>query len=203
MGAVLAGGDSRRMGRDKALLEWQGRSLLARAVEELGGVIEEVFIVAPDDRGYADLGVEIVPDLRPGLGPVAGIHAALVRATGRPVFVLACDMPYVGRDLVHWIVDMVQRTTMISDEQRRTQAWVVHDGAGPQPLCGIYAAHSLTVVDQALAENRRSARGLLDSLVTEELTLDPEKSWYRPDLLTSVNDLESLAELTAGRRALP
>ena len=103
VGAVLAGGQSRRMGRDKAMLDWDGRSLLMRAVKVLESVFDEVLVVAPRDRGYEDLGVQVVPDIRPGLGPLGGLHTALVHGRGKPLFILACDMPHVTDDLVRWV----------------------------------------------------------------------------------------------------
>lgn len=200
MGAVLAGGNSRRMGRDKALLALGGRSLLVRAVAVLGSVVDEVVVVAPQDRGYARLGVEIVPDVRPGLGPVGGIHAALVRGGGRPVFILACDMPYVSEELVRWIVGPSVETPMTrlaGQKRATTQVRVVHDGDRFQPLCGLYSHDCLAKVEQALTENRCSGQTLLDSLDTESLTLDHRQSWYHPDLLLNVNGMESFAELAA------
>ena len=77
LGAVLAGGASRRMGRDKALMEHEGRTLLARAVAVLRAVLDEVIIVGLQQQRSSVPGAPIVEDLRPGLGPVGGIHAAL------------------------------------------------------------------------------------------------------------------------------
>ena len=200
MGAVLAGGNSRRMGQDKALLTLSGHSLLVRAVAVLGSVVDEVVVVAPQDRGYARLGVEIVPDVRPGLGPVGGIHAALVRGGGRPVFILACDMPYVSGELVRWIIGPSGEnpmTRIAGQTTATTQVRVVHDGERFQPLCGLYSYDCLAKVEQALTENRCSGQALLDSLDTESLTLDHRQSWYHPDLLLNVNEMESFAELAA------
>lgn len=200
MGAVLAGGNSRRMGQDKALLALGGHSLLVRAVAVLGSVVDEVVVVAPQGRGYARLGVEIVPDVRPGLGPVGGIHAALVRGGGRPVFILACDMPYVSGELVRWIIGPSGEnpmTRIAGQTTATTQVRVVHDGERFQPLCGLYSYDCLAKVEQALTENRCSGQALLDSLDTESLTLDHRQSWYHPDLLLNVNEMESFAELAA------
>ena len=200
MGAVLAGGNSRRMGQDKALLTLSGHSLLVRAVAVLGSVVDEVVVVAPQDRGYARLGVEIVPDVRPGLGPVGGIHAALVRGGGRPVFILACDMPYVSGELVRWIIGPSGEnpmTRIAGQTTATTQVRVVHDGERFQPLCGLYSYDCLAKVEQALTENRCSGQALLDSLDTESLTLDHRQSWDHPDLLLNVNEMESFAELAA------
>jgi len=200
VGAVLAGGQSRRMGRDKAMLDWDGRSLLMRAVKVLESVFDEVLVVAPRDRGYEDLGVQVVPDIRPGLGPLGGLHTALVHGRGKPLFILACDMPHVTDDLVRWIVGPPIQEPMrrLAGERTKTvQARVVHDGYQKQPLCGLYSQFCLGEIEKALDGNRLSAQSLLEELDTETVVLDSGQSWYQPDLLLNVNELDSLSALTS------
>jgi molybdopterin-guanine dinucleotide biosynthesis protein A len=187
MGAVLAGGESRRMGRDKALLEVEGRTLLARAVAVLEAVFEEVVVVAPRGRGYDDLGVEVVPDIRPGRGPLGGIHAALHRGCGRPVFMLACDMPHVTPELVRWIVG--------SGTHGSTPVRLVRDTKGLQPLCALYSGECLSAVERALDEDRLSLLAFVDSLEAQVLALDRNQSWHRSDLLENLNHSKAFEEM--------
>ncbi|MFQ5350670.1 MAG: molybdenum cofactor guanylyltransferase, partial [Thermoanaerobaculia bacterium] len=102
LGVVLAGGASRRMGRDKAALPWSGSTLAHRAAADLAEVCGEVVIAGPDDLARTDVGT--VADLFPGSGPLAGLHAGLERAAGRAIFALACDMPFVDAELVRHLV---------------------------------------------------------------------------------------------------
>jgi molybdopterin-guanine dinucleotide biosynthesis protein A len=187
MGAVLAGGESRRMGRDKALLEVEGRTLLAHAVAVLEAVFEEVVVVAPLGRGYGDLGVEVVPDTRPGRGPLGGMHAALDRGHGRPVFVLACDMPHVTPQLVRWIVG--------SGSLGPAQVRLPRDIKGLQPLCGLYSGECLPAIERALDEDRLSVLALVESLEARVLALDCDHGWHRSDLLANVNRSEAFEEM--------
>jgi len=206
MGAVLAGGSSRRMGRDKALMELDGRTMLARAVAILGSVLEDVLVVAPRIREYTEVEAEIQADLRPGLGPVGGIHTALVRASGRPVFVLACDMPLVSEELVRWIVGMAAedlgREPEIGDEARPWARIARHQGR-KQPLCGLYGGGCLQVVEAALEAGRLSAVDLLGCLETDCLDLDPTADWFHPHLLANVNKPQDLAKLAPQLRQSP
>ncbi|MGB5295519.1 MAG: molybdenum cofactor guanylyltransferase, partial [Thermoanaerobaculia bacterium] len=105
VGAVLAGGESRRLGRDKALLPWLGKALLLHPFEVLQEVMSEVVVVTVGGRSYGELGVPVIHDRFEGLGPLAGIHAALEWARSRPVFVVACDLPFVSVDLVEHVAD--------------------------------------------------------------------------------------------------
>jgi len=197
LGAVLAGGGSRRMGRDKALMELEGQTLMARAVAVLEMVLAEVVVVAPRRQRYADLQVALVPDVHPGLGPVGGMHAALLHGAGRSVFVLACDMPFVTSDLVRWILGSRPFMAPEGFAASRARARVVRDRHGAQPLCGLYSGGCLPAVGRALEERRLSAQDLLNHLDTEYKDLDPEADWYSPHLLSNVNVLQDFMELAA------
>jgi molybdopterin-guanine dinucleotide biosynthesis protein A len=97
---ILAGGLSRRMGRDKALLEIEGQPLAERQValaKTMGA--EEIFISARPQAGGA-FKVPMLSDLKPGLGPLSGIERALAEATHSLVLVLAVDLPYLSADLL-------------------------------------------------------------------------------------------------------
>ncbi|MGH2705554.1 MAG: molybdenum cofactor guanylyltransferase [Actinomycetota bacterium] len=108
LGAVLAGGPARRMGRDKALLDWEGTPLAVRVVNRLREALGEVVVVAKRTRPLEELGLRVVADPLEVQTPLAGILAALREAGGRPVFVVACDMPFVNPSLVRRIVELAE-----------------------------------------------------------------------------------------------
>ena len=91
-GAVLAGGASTRMGRDKALIEIDGVAMVTIAVEALRTAgAADVWVVGGDREAIETLGHRWVPDLHPGEGPLGGVITALTEATADVVAVLACD----------------------------------------------------------------------------------------------------------------
>ncbi|MDP8977916.1 MAG: molybdenum cofactor guanylyltransferase, partial [Actinomycetota bacterium] len=94
-GLVLAGGDSTRMGRDKALLRLGGRTLVERAVAVLADCCDPVLVASGDGRRLPGPGVEQVAD-RSGAGPLAGILGGLERSPHPLVAVVAVDMPYAS-----------------------------------------------------------------------------------------------------------
>ena len=96
--AVLAGGQSRRMGRDKALLPLGDQTLIERVIAAARPLACPCFIVG-DPATYAHLGLPVHPDRHPGLGPLGGLHTAL-GATGAPVLLLACDLPFLTPDFL-------------------------------------------------------------------------------------------------------
>lgn len=104
-GAVLAGGRSSRMGRDKAMTPFRGEPLIARplaALREAGAA--EIVVVGGDQSSIPELGVELVPDRHPGAGPLGGLITALARSPFDLVVVLACDLPLLPADVVRTLV---------------------------------------------------------------------------------------------------
>ncbi|MGQ9631822.1 MAG: molybdenum cofactor guanylyltransferase [bacterium] len=103
---VLAGGGSRRMGRDKALLDLGGKPIIARVIEGLEEVFPSVVVVAgrSTDR-YAFLGRRTIPDLLEGKGSLGGIYTALQDSPFDYNFVVACDTPFINPTLIEFMLD--------------------------------------------------------------------------------------------------
>jgi molybdopterin-guanine dinucleotide biosynthesis protein A len=91
---ILAGGQSRRMGRDKAWIDYDGQPLVKLTLNKLRQIgISEIFISGRPDVDYTSLGVPVCLDVEPGLGPLGGIERGLHRCTSTLLLVLAVDMP--------------------------------------------------------------------------------------------------------------
>jgi molybdopterin-guanine dinucleotide biosynthesis protein A len=130
------------MGSDKALLPFRGTTLLehmARLVREAAG---NVAVVGPASR-YGHLGLRIVEDRKPGCGPLAGIHAALLDSPAEWTLVVACDLPNLRADLLSWI--LAHTANCDADV-----LWTTLDGERPEPLCGAYRQSAGAVAAAAL-----------------------------------------------------
>jgi molybdopterin-guanine dinucleotide biosynthesis protein A len=105
---ILAGGGSRRMGRDKALLQVGGKPLIALIVESLKGRFDDILISAGpgDDRRFP--GRTVVPDAAPGQGPLMGIATALPRAKHDLAFVIACDIPHIDLGFTERLIELAE-----------------------------------------------------------------------------------------------
>jgi molybdopterin-guanine dinucleotide biosynthesis protein A len=103
--AVLAGGQSRRMGRDKALLDFLGEPLLKRVLGRVRLLTDDLFVVATDRPQYERFGVRVVPDQLPGTGALGGIYTALAEAQHDRCLALACDLPFVNTDLLRFMAE--------------------------------------------------------------------------------------------------
>ena len=97
VGVVLCGGASRRMGQDKALVPWAGVPMARRVADTLAAAgCRPVVAVGGNGARLAAVGLDVVADRWPGEGPLGAVLTALEYAAGRPVVVVACDMPVLG-----------------------------------------------------------------------------------------------------------
>ena len=193
VGVVLAGGAGRRMGGEKARLEVDGKTLVDRALALLDGELGEVALSVAR-AGLRLPGRSVVVDNHPGCGPLAGLEATLAAFSGRPVFLLACDLPLVEASVVRRVLATAGDAVM----RELPAAWLARAGERRQPLCGVYSAATLGPARRQLEHGERSMAGLLDRLEVTEVVCDD----LGPDLLLNVNrpaDLARAAELLDGR----
>jgi len=163
---VLAGGESRRMGRPKAWLEVGETNLLRWMVERLGPAFSEVMVSFAEPEQLEELvPYRLVFDRKKAAGPLAGIEAGLTVARHEVVFAIACDMPYVPRGLAERAVAAA----------RSCDAAMPRIDGRPEPVCAAYRRSSLPAVTAALDAGRFRAAELAERLdVTWLEGLDPD-----------------------------
>ena len=150
---ILAGGESRRMGQDKANLQLGERSLLQSVAAILQPLFEEVIVSVRETRPEISL-PQVFDDAR-YYGPLAGLAAGLKRAHSPWLFVVACDMPFISPAVIN---DLAARRLSVEAVVPRVQGY-------PQPLAAFYSASCLTVVENCLAgSGKHSLRALLEKL---------------------------------------
>lgn len=155
LAAVLAGGASTRMHRDKAFLRWQGVSLLARTVAAAQAAgLATVVIGRPQPAGWQGPAVAFRLDTAPRGGPLVGVLRALELARGAAVVALPCDAPGVSAAAVQaiaaWRWQYPQAAAVLA----------IQDGH-PQPLPALYGPHLRVVLARALAQGERSLARVL------------------------------------------
>lgn len=194
-GAVLVGGKSRRMGRDKALLAVGGQPLLQRVVEALREVTDELLLVGVGAERYAWLGGRAVDDLVPGGGPLAGIYTALSVARHSHCLVVACDMPFLNTDLLRY---MRQQAMGWDAVVPRLRGWWL------EPLHAVYARSCLKPAERMLESGNLCILDLFPLVRTRYLETH-EVALFDPGGRSFVN-LNTLTDLalvqTLGRASL-
>ncbi len=155
-GLVLAGGQSRRMGEDKALLRRGGKSQLAYVVSMLDALLPEVFVsVRADQAGEPERAqFRQVVDRFKDMGPVAGIISALEEHPEADWLVVACDLPNVDAGTITYLLDNI-------DSSRPFTAYESsHDGL-PEPLCAVYRRGSEDILRGFVDDGLKCPRKML------------------------------------------
>ena len=155
-GLVLTGGRSRRMQRDKAGLEYAGKSQLARAMELLSPLVARCFVSVRHDQIHDPqrAAYDTITDIKPNLGPIGGIHAALRSYPDHAWLILACDLPFLDRTTLQHLIAH-RASTRIATAYRSSF------DAQPEPLCAIFEPRSLQIIEQSLAQDQQCPRALL------------------------------------------
>lgn len=155
-GLILTGGASTRMQRDKATLEYHGRTQLEWAYELASKVCAATFVsVRPDQRDEpARAAFPQIVDRQPGLGPLAGISAAVAEHPKAAWLVIACDLPFLNEATLTRLIDE-------RDANRVATAYrSAHDGL-PEPLCAIWEPRSREAIQAHIAAGKQCPRKLL------------------------------------------
>lgn len=180
---VLAGGRSSRMGRDKALLEICGATLLSRAISTASQASDQVRIVGSAAK-YGEFG-QVVEDAFPGRGPLGGIHAALLSTETDLNLMLAVDTPFMHSDFLRYLVD----------HARTGDALVVvpRIGGRLQPLCAVYRRAFATMAQRALESGQNKIGLLFAPAITRVIEQEEIESLaFEPRMFDNVNTPEEL-----------
>lgn len=151
-GAILAGGQSTRMGSDKALLELHGQRMLERVYRTMASLFNSTLLVTNQPERYSFLPCPALPDRFVGAGSLAGIHAALTHATTELVFVVACDMPLLSPEVIRYLCSLSEGYEIVVPES----------SCGLEPLHALYRRSCLPEMEAMLTGSRKRIIELYD-----------------------------------------
>ncbi len=186
---ILAGGDSRRMGRDKALLEFEGRPLISVIASRLKELFDDVIVGANRPGDYGFLGLPVVPDREPGMGPLMGIASCLERTAEDLAFVTACDIPYLDLGFAAEMLALADGYDLVLPR------------SGPDAYEPLFAVYRTSVVPAALDLLASGRRSILDLRDRVRVRVVPLPASVRLSNLNTVEDYRSLCGEAAGARA--
>lgn len=185
LGLVLAGGQSKRMGRDKTMISFHGgQTQLEYSFSLLDAFCSRTAISSRENQRCErklTRGVELVSDIEGVKGPMSGVMAGLRAAQSWPVLALACDMPMVDASLVLRLLS--QR-----DSRKLASCFIGEDGR-PEPLLAVYEARAMEELQVLSGKGEFSLRRFLENSDVERIPC------RRPQLLASVNTLEDLGKI--------
>ncbi len=191
--AILAGGKSRRMGRDKAALELNGVSLLERVCSAAFHLNLPVVVVGRDETHLPEsiqARITIIPDEGPPCGPLGGLATALRHASGSSVLICATDLPGIKPESFQWLAGQTSPDT------------ILYDGVVPtwdqrvEPLFAVYHPSVLPLVETHIAERQFAMHDLVEAGQFKLVAL-PEQNI---DAISDVDTPEDLAMLRTFNR---
>jgi molybdenum cofactor guanylyltransferase len=138
-GVILVGGKSRRMGRDKAFLSWEGATLFEKVLGIFRENFATVLLAGGDDERYGKYGERIFPDLYPG-SALGGLYTGLYHATSTYIFVVSCDMPYPSAALLRYLCSLKGDYDCVVPETAQAL----------EPLFAVYAKSALPAMLEML-----------------------------------------------------
>ena len=162
-GVLLAGGRASRMGgRDKAFAAVGGEAIAVRTLRIFRTLFPQVIVATNRPERYRAFGVETVDDVFAGCGPLAGIHAAMRRASNPHVFVAACDMPGLDADVIRFLLARIGAADAIVPRWDRDI----------EPLHAVYAVRLLPLVEESLRAGRHALREFLPRVKVDYVAED-------------------------------
>jgi len=189
-GVILAGGTSRRIGRDKSQLILDGETLIARTVRTLSALSDDV-VVTNTPESFSGLAARLTGDVIAGGGAVSGIHAGLAAARHEFVLVVACDMPFLNVALLRHMASLASGHDAV----------LPHWQGEVEPLHAIYSRQCTAIIETIL---RRGGRRIIEFYPTIRVRyLEPEEiTHFDPEGLSffninSLEDWERAQELAA------
>ena len=171
---ILAGGNNSRISTTKSFIKLDSRAIIENTIQILSKEFDEVTIVANDRGKYLHLGPKVVSDIFVHNGPLGGIHAGLTVSGSFYNFVVACDMPFITRDIIHYLKAQVDGYDIIIPERNGLL----------EPLCAIYSQNCLKPIAEQLASGDLRVRSFFDQVRVKKINsegfkqFDPEQKAF-------------------------
>ncbi len=187
--AVMAGGKSSRMGTDKAFVPVLGKPMIEHVLEQVHGLSNETIILTNEPNSYSYLNIAMYGDFYTDRGPLGGLHAALYHASHPSVLVVACDMPWLNRTLLNFLVSLRNLADVI------VPRWLEH----PEPLHAVYNKTCLAAIENNIRQDRLKTISFYDQVNVKYVSRE-EIAQFDPDG-RSFSNINTPGELTAANKA--
>lgn len=193
--AVLAGGQSKRMGRDKAFLEVGGQPVIERVLSRVKGLTDDLFISANTSETYSHLGLPVVADIYPDKAALGGLYSVVQAARHSHVLVVACDMPFLHGGLLQYLIDLAPTADVVIPLINPPQ---------PETLHAVYSKVCLPAIERRLIANQLRMIGFFADVTVRYIERD-EVIQFDSQLhsFLNMNTPEEWAKVQAIAKTLP
>lgn len=175
--AILAGGQSRRMGQDKAFLPVGGRPVIERVIAAVTPLTDDLFISANTSDKFAGYGLPIVPDVYPDKAALGGIYSVIQAARHAHVLVVACDLPFLNVALLQHLIDLAPTAEVVAPLIQPPQ---------PETLHAVYSRACLPAIQKRLLANQLRVIGFFEDVSVHYVARD-EVAQFDPEFHSFIN----------------
>ncbi len=184
-GILLAGGKSKRMGREKGTLEIGKRKLFEYPLGVLETICDEILISSCSDP-VPITGYRVVCDEIKGIGPMGGIYTCLSQSKTDLNIVLSYDMPLVRENLLRHLVEQSQGWDVVIPALHAEK---------PEPLCALYRKSALGVFQDLINKKQYAVHQVIPAARSKVLLIGEEMPFFHPDLFLNINRQKDLDHL--------
>lgn len=196
-GIILSGGKSKRMGVNKAMLKIDNKTLIERTSNLISALFKKVLLITNTPDEYSFLGLETFKDVYKNVGPLAGIHSGLTHSTTEKNFIIACDMPFINKELIEFIVNYkTDKSIKIPKAEGVTQQ-----------LCGVFSKSVLDEIEKMISgsvsdNNENSSKKnigfkvqhLFQVIDTEIIDVESKFGRYEKGMFMNINNKDDFDE---------
>jgi molybdopterin-guanine dinucleotide biosynthesis protein A len=167
---IQAGGQSSRMGEDKALKSFLGRPLIQRVIDRMTPIADEIIVTTNRPANYEFLGLRLISDLKPGRGALGGLYTAIASAASPLVAVVACDMPFASPKLFEGALSLMV--------EEAADVVIAKTDEGYEPLHALYRRETcLPAIEAAILADQWKVISWFPQVKVRTLTSDEVKSF--------------------------
>ncbi len=175
-GVILAGGENTRMPVLKAFIKVGNRTIIERSLHTCRQLFSDTTIVTNQPEHYSQFGITMLGDIHDIRGPMTGIFTSLMNSSEPWVFVSACDMPFLNRDLIEY---------MASQRPGHDAVVPLYKGS-PEPLHAFYSTRLTTSMETALLSGKRALKDFLRTKKVNYLSVTDLKK-FDPEVKSLIN----------------
>ncbi len=164
-GIILAGGASKRMGKDKGLCDFKGKPLVQHSINILEPICKTILISTNNNSGYKQFGFETVGDEFRNIGPIGGIYSSLKQSPNNDNLVISCDTPFLDGDLLKTVLSFRQSYDIVVPQYRNSYF---------EPLAAYYSREIIPVLLDSISKKDYKLINLFEKVRFRSVSIDAD-----------------------------
>ncbi|MEI7596209.1 MAG: molybdenum cofactor guanylyltransferase [Bacteroidota bacterium] len=182
-GIILAGGESKRMGIEKSLVNYNEKKLIEYPIELLKKCCNEIIISSETDK-LSEYNFRKVADEKGKFGPLSGIYSCLKASKTERNIIISCDMPLVSSELINYLIQIQSDAELVMPFYNSLY----------EPLCAIYNKSLIPIIEDLFEQNDFSPLRLIPISNFRKAEINESQSFFNKQLFKNINSLEDLTK---------